>query len=102
MPDIPFDTLIILLLVLASLIGRMLQKKREEQGDAPSPTPLQPGEQQNPSEGEEAPRQVDLGEALRDFWKTESYRNEDAATWKTFSDIPPKEARILLSLVKRI
>ncbi|SVC19469.1 uncharacterized protein METZ01_LOCUS272323, partial [marine metagenome] len=38
MPDIPFDTLIILLLVLASLLGRIFQKKREGQ-DTPSPEP---------------------------------------------------------------
>ena len=94
MPDIPFDTLIILLLVLASLIGRMFQKKKEEQGDAPSPTPLQPGEQQNPSEGEEVPRQVDLGEALRDFWnKAQESVQPQPATEPTSEDEQRSEQR---------
>ena len=91
MPDIPFDTLIILLIVLASLIGRMLQKKKEQQGDTPSPTPLQPREQRNPSEGEEAPRQVDLGEALRDFWKkAQESVQPQPATEPTFEEEEPQ------------
>ena len=68
MPDIPLDTLIILLLVLASLFGRIFQKKREGQ-DAPSTAPLQPDRVPQDKEEEEQPRQVDLGEALRDFWQ---------------------------------
>lgn len=90
MTDIPFENLIILLLVLASLIGRMFQKKKE-QGDTPSPTPLQPREQQNPSEGEEVPRQVDLGEALRDFWKkAQESVQPQPATEPTFEEEEPQ------------
>jgi|TARA_R110000824_G_scaffold68589_1_gene177241 hypothetical protein len=39
---------------------------------------------------------------LRVFWKDSTYRNEDAASWVSFKDIPAKEARILLKLVKSI
>ncbi|SVD38312.1 uncharacterized protein METZ01_LOCUS391166 [marine metagenome] len=68
MPDIPLDTLIILLLVLASLFGRIFQKKREGQ-DTPSPEPFQPDQAPQDEEEGGQPRQVDLGEALRDFWQ---------------------------------
>lgn len=68
MPDIPFDTLIILLLVLASLFGRIFQKKRAGK-DAPSTAPLQPDRAPQDEEEGEQPRQVDLGKALRDFWQ---------------------------------
>jgi hypothetical protein len=37
---------------------------------------------------------------LRELWKAESYQNEDAANWKTWSDIPAKEARALLKFIK--
>ena len=33
---------------------------------------------------------------LRDLWKKEKYRNEEAKTWVSFSDIPAKEARKLI------
>ena len=52
MPDIPFDTLIILLLVLASLFVRIFQKKREGQ-DTPSPEPFQPDRAPQDNEEEE-------------------------------------------------
>ena len=44
----------------------------------------------------------DFKSKLRVFWKDDTYRNEDAAAWQSFKDIPPKEARILLKLVKSI
>jgi len=37
---------------------------------------------------------------LRELWKSESYRNAEAANWKAWSDIPAKEARALLKFVK--
>ncbi len=65
MPDIQFDSLIILLLVLASLFGRLFKKKDE---DAPSPPPpSQPREGPDTDEVEEdAP---ELRDVLRDFWE---------------------------------
>tara|TARA_Y100000004_G_scaffold123140_1_gene138452 strand:+ start:3492 stop:4268 length:777 start_codon:yes stop_codon:yes gene_type:complete len=33
---------------------------------------------------------------LRDLWKDDKYRNESAAEWESFSDIPAKEARKLI------
>ena len=44
----------------------------------------------------------DFKSKLRILWKDDQYRNEEAASWKSFKDIPPKEARILLKLVKSI
>jgi len=40
-------------------------------------------------------------EHLRKFWSEDSYRNDDAKKWESYSDIPAKEARVLLSLVKK-
>jgi len=37
---------------------------------------------------------------LRELWKEESYRNEDAKNWKDWSDVPAKEARSLLKFLK--
>jgi hypothetical protein len=39
-------------------------------------------------------------EVLRGFWADASYRNEEAKNWEDFEDIPAKEARILLKIVK--
>lgn len=39
---------------------------------------------------------------LRQFWKEEKYRNDEAKDWSSFSDIPPKECRKLLTLVKKL
>ena len=39
-------------------------------------------------------------ELLRDFWTKELYKNNDAKDWGDFADIPAKECRLLLSLVK--
>jgi hypothetical protein len=36
---------------------------------------------------------------LRKAWSEETYRNEDAKNWSSYEDIPPKDARTLISLV---
>ena len=64
MPDISFDSLIIVLLVLASLFGRLFKKKKNDEG-APPPSPRQPAERPE-SDEEEAPQ---LRDVLRDFWE---------------------------------
>ena len=38
---------------------------------------------------------------LRKMWKDETYKNEEAANWNSFEDIPIKESRKLLSLVAK-
>ena len=63
MPDISFDSLIIVLLVLASLFGRLFKKNKNDEG-APPP-PRQPAAPPEPDE-EEAPQ---LRDVLRDFWE---------------------------------
>ncbi len=40
-------------------------------------------------------------ELLRDLWKDEKYRNEGAKKWGSFSDIPAKEARKLISVLNQ-
>lgn len=37
---------------------------------------------------------------LRTLWSEDKYRNDDIKNWSSFSDIPAKEARILLGLIK--
>ncbi len=39
-------------------------------------------------------------EKLREFWSQNLYRNDSAKEWASFADIPAKEARILLKVVK--
>ena len=39
-------------------------------------------------------------EILRDLWKNERYRNEEAKNWKSFQDISSKEARKLIISLK--
>jgi len=41
----------------------------------------------------------DFLKLLRQFWKDETYKNENAKDWKSFEDIPVKECRKLLTLV---
>jgi hypothetical protein len=38
---------------------------------------------------------------LRALWKEESYRNKEAAEWSSYSDIPAKECRKLIAIVKK-
>ena len=101
MPDIPIDTLIILLLVLASLIGRIFQKKKE--GGQDSPPTTKPFETEEEKEHTEEDREIDLGEAMRDFWRkaqesaqpqapTEAnYEPEEAPPPPKLSQAPSKE-----------
>lgn len=42
----------------------------------------------------------DFKDKLRKLWSEEKYRNEDAKDWSGFEDIPAKEARILLGILK--
>ena len=42
----------------------------------------------------------DFKESLRSFWSDNSYRNDKAKEWTCYTDIPPKEARVLLKIVK--
>jgi hypothetical protein len=37
---------------------------------------------------------------LRKAWKMNVYRNEETKVWTSYSDIPAKEARILMSIIK--
>ena len=63
MPDISFDSLIIVLLVLASLFGRLFKKKQNNEGDPPT-SPRQPAE--SPDVEEDSPQLRDI---LRGFWE---------------------------------
>ncbi len=42
----------------------------------------------------------DFKSLLREFWQSGTYQNDSIKTWSDFSDIPTKEARTLLGLVK--
>jgi hypothetical protein len=44
----------------------------------------------------------DFKTLLRELWKEEKYRNDSAKDWSNFSDIPPKESRKLLAIVKNL
>jgi hypothetical protein len=37
---------------------------------------------------------------LREMWTLDLYRNEEAKSWSTFDDIPAKEARRLINIIK--
>lgn len=39
---------------------------------------------------------------LRDFWEKDVYQNIEAKKWEKYEDIPAKEARILLKLIKSL
>lgn len=43
----------------------------------------------------------DFKEKLRDLYRSEKYRNDEVKNWSDFEDIPPKEARTLLGLIKQ-
>ena len=43
----------------------------------------------------------DFKSLLRDFWQAGTYQNDSIKTWSDFNDIPTKEARTLLGLVKK-
>jgi hypothetical protein len=42
----------------------------------------------------------DFKNFLRKLWSEEKYQNEEAKSWKDFSDIPGKECRKLTLLIK--
>jgi len=89
MPDIPIDTLIILLLVLASLIGRIFQKKKE--GGQDSPPTTKPFETEEEEEQKEERPEIDLGEAMKDLWRRaqESTQPQPAAKPDYEAEEPP-------------
>jgi hypothetical protein len=37
---------------------------------------------------------------LRELWASSCYQNSDAAKWNSFSDIPPKEARLIIKCIR--
>lgn len=41
-------------------------------------------------------------ETLRDMWKNETYKNPEVKNWKDFEDIPPKECRKLIAILKKV
>ena len=41
----------------------------------------------------------ELKSKLRELWSANKYKNDDVKKWTDFSDIPPKEARILIGLI---
>lgn len=43
----------------------------------------------------------DFQEVLRDMWKEDIYKNAEVKNWKDFDDIPAKECRILIGLLKK-
>tara|TARA_B100000900_G_scaffold10158_1_gene8349 strand:- start:4159 stop:4953 length:795 start_codon:yes stop_codon:yes gene_type:complete len=43
----------------------------------------------------------DFKNHLRDLWKSDKYRNDDAQNWGDFSDISAKEARLLLAVLSK-
>ena len=43
----------------------------------------------------------DFKNLLRDFWKKETYRNEQAREWASFKDISAKDARKLIAVLKK-
>ena len=43
----------------------------------------------------------DFKKLLRQFWKDNTYRNEEAKDWSSFEDIPAKDCRKLISICKK-
>jgi hypothetical protein len=43
----------------------------------------------------------DFKSLLRTFWKEEKYRNEEAANWGSYGDIPAKDCRKLIAICKK-
>ncbi len=94
MPDLPLDTLLILLLVLASLVGRLFQRKGKEEEAPPAPhTESERWTEEDDHEPEErygyeeeAPEEerskrkaFDLGEVLRDLQEQVTAATQPAA-----------------------
>ena len=43
----------------------------------------------------------DFRDHLRNLWKSDKYRNEEAQNWNSFEDISAKEARVLLAIISK-
>ncbi len=43
----------------------------------------------------------DFKNYLRTLWKSEAYKNEEIKDWNDFGDIPAKECRILIALIRK-
>ena len=43
----------------------------------------------------------DFKEYLRTLWKNEVYKNEDIKEWTDFKDVPAKECRIIIALIRK-
>ena len=39
---------------------------------------------------------------LRQLWKDDAYRNEDAKDWSSYEDLPAKECRKIISIIKKL
>ena len=42
----------------------------------------------------------DFKDKLRELWALELYRNDQAKDWNSFDDVPAKEARLLINIIK--
>ena len=42
----------------------------------------------------------DFKTKLREMWQLKVYQNKDAANWSSYKDIPSKEARVLIRVIK--
>ena len=42
----------------------------------------------------------DFKDKLRELWTLELYRNDQAKDWNSFDDVPAKEARLLINIIK--
>lgn len=38
---------------------------------------------------------------MRNLWKSGKYKNEEVSNWNSFSDVPAKEARVLISIISK-
>ena len=90
MPDLPLDTLIIVGLVLASLIGRLFQKK-----DPPKANPQESSPEDSPSDEENS-----LEDILRKAWPGEEELEQEALDEELVSqaeEIPQAVAPAILA-----
>jgi hypothetical protein len=90
MPDLPLDTLIIVGLVLASLIGRLFQKK-----DPPKAKPQESSPEDSPSDEENS-----LEDILRKAWPGEEELEQEALAEELVSqaeEIPQAVAPAILA-----
>ena len=42
----------------------------------------------------------DFKDKLRELWTVGTYRNDNVKTWETYEDIPAKDARLLINIIK--